>query len=108
MSTSDGYTPVNESEDLPEGWEERYTPAGNRYFVDHNTRSTSWVDPRIRTASGKTLAELGPLPDGWEIRMNEESKIYFVNHNDKTTSWTDPRLSECYWKWVTCLLPHTL
>lgn len=31
---------------LPAGWEERFTPQGRPYFVDHNTRTTTWVDPR--------------------------------------------------------------
>ena len=31
---------------LPAGWEERYTPEGRPYYVDHNTRTTTWVDPR--------------------------------------------------------------
>eukprot|EP00658_Telonema_sp_P-2_P006910 TRINITY_DN12597_c0_g1_i2.p1 TRINITY_DN12597_c0_g1~~TRINITY_DN12597_c0_g1_i2.p1 ORF type:complete len:181 (+),score=47.85 TRINITY_DN12597_c0_g1_i2:170-712(+) len=32
--------------DSPEGWEERSTPGDNRkYFVDHNTKMTSWVRP---------------------------------------------------------------
>jgi len=33
-------------EALPAGWEERHTPAGYAYFVDHNTKTTTWVDPR--------------------------------------------------------------
>lgn len=35
------------SEDLPEGWEERITQDGVRFFVDHNTKTTTWLDPRI-------------------------------------------------------------
>lgn len=33
---------------LPEGWEQAITAAGEIYFINHNTRSTSWFDPRIR------------------------------------------------------------
>lgn len=32
--------------ELPAGWEQRHTPEGRSYFVDHNTRTTTWVDPR--------------------------------------------------------------
>lgn len=35
-----------ETGELPSGWEQRNTPEGRPYFVDHNTRTTSWVDPR--------------------------------------------------------------
>lgn len=31
---------------LPPGWEIRYTDDGVRYFVDHNTRITTFQDPR--------------------------------------------------------------
>ncbi|CAM9351951.1 unnamed protein product, partial [Ectocarpus sp. 13 AM-2016] len=32
---------------LPEGWEERRDEQGHTYYVDHNTRSSSWRDPRL-------------------------------------------------------------
>ena len=31
---------------MPEGWELAQTPGGKSYFVDHNNKTTSWVDPR--------------------------------------------------------------
>lgn len=31
---------------LPPGWEIRYTASGERFFVDHNTRKTTFDDPR--------------------------------------------------------------
>lgn len=92
--------------DLPAGWEQRYTPEGRAYFVDHNTRTTTWVDPRrqqyIRmygpnSVGGSTIAQqpvsqLGPLPSGWEMRLTNTARVYFVDHNTKTTTWDDPRL----------------
>jgi len=33
-------------EPLPSGWEQRTTPDGKIYYVDHATRTTSWNDPR--------------------------------------------------------------
>lgn len=32
---------------LPEGWEERVHSDGRIFFIDHNTRSTQWDDPRL-------------------------------------------------------------
>eukprot|EP01043_Picozoa_sp_COSAG02_P031751 COSAG02_NODE_2086_length_9880_cov_35.550250_1_plen_1029_part_00 len=32
--------------DLPPNWEMRYTPNGQAFFIDHNTRTTTWTDPR--------------------------------------------------------------
>ncbi|KAH8094188.1 ubiquitin protein ligase [Aureococcus anophagefferens] len=30
---------------LPPGWEEKFTPEGKPYYVDHNTKSTHWERP---------------------------------------------------------------
>lgn len=38
---------------LPEGWEQAATPEGEVYFINHQTRTTSWFDPRIRKFSLK-------------------------------------------------------
>lgn len=89
---------------LPHGWEERYTPEGRPYYVDHNTRTTTWVDPRRQTiirvmgpngqgsSQPQTISQLGPLPSGWEMRLTSTARVYFVDHNTKTTTWDDPRL----------------
>jgi E3 ubiquitin-protein ligase NEDD4 len=95
--------------ELPPGWEQRHTPEGRSYFVDHNTRTTTWVDPRrqqyIRmygqnqnqggnntTIQQQPVSQLGPLPSGWEMRLTNTARVYFVDHNTKTTTWDDPRL----------------
>jgi len=90
---------------LPAGWEERHTPEGRPYYVDHNTRTTTWVDPRRQTIirvmgpngqstslQPQTISQLGPLPSGWEMRLTSTARVYFVDHNTKTTTWDDPRL----------------
>jgi E3 ubiquitin-protein ligase NEDD4 len=91
--------------ELPPLWEQRHTPEGRPYFVDHNTRTTTWVDPRrqqyIRMYGGQNanntiqqqpVSQLGPLPSGWEMRLTNTARVYFVDHNTKTTTWDDPRL----------------
>ena len=36
-----------QSERLPPGWEMRRDPTtGWNYFIDHNTKTTTWEDPR--------------------------------------------------------------
>ncbi|KAK0464380.1 uncharacterized protein EV420DRAFT_1039042 [Desarmillaria tabescens] len=80
---------------LPLGWEERRTPEGRPYFVDHHTRTTTWVDPRRASQPVVPPAnahQLGPLPSGWEMRLTSTGRVYFVDHNTRTTSWEDPRL----------------
>uniref|UniRef100_A0A9J8D890 Membrane associated guanylate kinase, WW and PDZ domain containing 2b n=1 Tax=Cyprinus carpio carpio TaxID=630221 RepID=A0A9J8D890_CYPCA len=32
---------------LPDNWEMAYTEKGEVYFIDHNTKTTSWLDPRL-------------------------------------------------------------
>ncbi|XP_049865404.1 E3 ubiquitin-protein ligase Su(dx) [Pectinophora gossypiella] len=62
---------------LPPGWEMRYDVYGRRYYVDHNTRSTSWERPQ-------------PLPPGWEVRRDARGRVYYVDHNTRTTTWQRP------------------
>ncbi|XP_061707883.1 E3 ubiquitin-protein ligase Su(dx) [Cydia pomonella] len=64
-------------EPLPGGWEMRYDVYGRRYYVDHNTRSTSWERPQ-------------PLPPGWEVRRDARGRVYYVDHNTRTTTWQRP------------------
>lgn len=33
---------------LPAGWEEARDFDGRVFYIDHNTRQTSWIDPRDR------------------------------------------------------------
>lgn len=40
---------------LPEGWEMRFTEQGVPFFVDHNTKSTTYNDPR----TGKPVGPMG-------------------------------------------------
>uniref|UniRef100_A0A3P9ACG0 WW domain-containing protein n=1 Tax=Esox lucius TaxID=8010 RepID=A0A3P9ACG0_ESOLU len=32
---------------LPEGWEQAVTPEGEVYYINHTTKTTSWLDPRL-------------------------------------------------------------
>lgn len=60
---------VNEAP-LPNGWEMRYTDEGVRYFVDHNTKSTTFTDPRSGGKSG-----------GYVIRFCAWCFCYFMTFN---------------------------
>ncbi|XP_046662602.1 E3 ubiquitin-protein ligase Nedd-4 isoform X2 [Homalodisca vitripennis] len=95
-------------EGLPQGWSLQVAPNGRVFFIDHNSRATTWVDPRTGRASpmpnqreaanvARRVAgpddELGPLPEGWEERVHSDGRIFFIDHNTRTTQWEDPRLS---------------
>ncbi|KAG5849927.1 hypothetical protein ANANG_G00076900 [Anguilla anguilla] len=72
---------------LPPGWERRVDSNDRVYFVNHNTKTTQWEDPRTQ---GRLQNE-DPLPAGWEIRYTREGVRYFVDHNTRTTTFSDPR-----------------
>uniref|UniRef100_A0A8C3AXN3 HECT-type E3 ubiquitin transferase n=1 Tax=Cyclopterus lumpus TaxID=8103 RepID=A0A8C3AXN3_CYCLU len=84
---------------LPSGWEEKRDSKGRRYFVNHNSRCTSWTRPLIQPDSTLTTHathDSGSLPAGWEVRSAPSGRPFFINHNTKTTTWNtqwdDPRL----------------
>uniref|UniRef100_A0AAQ4QUQ2 E3 ubiquitin-protein ligase n=1 Tax=Gasterosteus aculeatus aculeatus TaxID=481459 RepID=A0AAQ4QUQ2_GASAC len=60
-------------------WEQRKDPHGRTYYVDHNTRTTTWERPQ-------------PLPPGWERRVDDRGRIYYVDHNTRTTTWQRPTM----------------
>ncbi|XP_041763393.1 E3 ubiquitin-protein ligase Nedd-4-like isoform X4 [Anopheles merus] len=92
---------------LPAGWSMQLAPNGRVFFIDHNERKTSWVDPRTGRASPMPTSQgsaalndvrrpedgLAPLPEGWEERVHSDGRIFFIDHNTRTTQWEDPRLS---------------
>ncbi|XP_074901437.1 E3 ubiquitin-protein ligase NEDD4 isoform X2 [Buteo buteo] len=81
---------------LPKGWEVRHAPNGRPFFIDHNTKTTTWEDPRLKISAHPRRSldpvDLGPLPPGWEERTHTDGRIFFINHNTKKTQWEDPRL----------------
>lgn len=71
---------------LPTGWSIQLAPNGRIFYIDHNTRKTSWVDPRTGRASSmpnqdhKQTDDLGALPEGWEERVHLDGRIFFIDH----------------------------
>ena len=43
---------------LPDGWEMKYTEAGEQYFIDHVTKKTQWQDPRINQHAHQQMLKL--------------------------------------------------
>lgn len=70
-STSDtSHTTNNLEAGLPPGWTMQIAPNGRMFFIDHNEKKTSWIDPRTGRASPMPSQtrppedDLGPLPEG--------------------------------------------
>ncbi|XP_054887541.1 NEDD4-like E3 ubiquitin-protein ligase WWP2 isoform X2 [Poeciliopsis prolifica] len=68
-------TTESTTDSLPAGWEQRVLPHGRVYYVDHNTKTTTWERP---------------LPAGWEKRVDQGGRFYYVDHNTRTTTWQRP------------------
>ncbi|XP_024125006.1 membrane-associated guanylate kinase, WW and PDZ domain-containing protein 1b isoform X6 [Oryzias melastigma] len=92
---------------LPENWEMAYTDSGEVYFIDHNTKTTSWIDPRCLDKPQKPLEEceddegvhteeldndLAELPPGWERIDDPVYGVYYVDHINRKTQYEHPVL----------------
>ncbi|XP_033634240.1 E3 ubiquitin-protein ligase NEDD4-like isoform X1 [Asterias rubens] len=74
---------------LPIGWQMQKSESGRVFFINHNTRTTTWEDPRKQR---QQQDDLGPLPAAWEQRIHADGRIFFIDHNTHSTQWEDPRL----------------
>nr|XP_055068689.1 membrane-associated guanylate kinase, WW and PDZ domain-containing protein 3 isoform X3 [Misgurnus anguillicaudatus] len=80
-------------EPLPYNWEMAYTETGMVYFIDHNTKSTTWLDPRlVKTAKLPEQCEDGELPYGWEEIDDPQYGTYYVDHINQRTQFENPVL----------------
>ncbi|KAG8575775.1 hypothetical protein GDO81_009673 [Engystomops pustulosus] len=108
------------SSGLPPGWEEKQDEKGRSYYIDHNTRTTTWEKPVFQKPTPAEMSQtsptqnvpsgrhqqspayestkhtgdqdLGCLPKGWEMRRAPSGRPFYINHITKTTTWDDPRL----------------
>ncbi|XP_030280174.1 membrane-associated guanylate kinase, WW and PDZ domain-containing protein 1-like isoform X7 [Sparus aurata] len=107
---------------LPDNWEMAYTESGELYFIDttkahdpdmavhfqsfHNTKTTSWLDPRCRDKASRPLEECDDdegihteeqeadleLPPGWERIEDPVYGVYYVDHINRKTQYENPVL----------------
>ncbi|KAF5893957.1 membrane-associated guanylate kinase, WW and PDZ domain-containing protein 1-like isoform X1, partial [Clarias magur] len=48
---------------LPENWEMAFSDSGEPYYIDHNSKTTSWLDPRAQSKEVVSKTELPPFTD---------------------------------------------
>ncbi|XP_066527751.1 membrane-associated guanylate kinase, WW and PDZ domain-containing protein 3a [Hoplias malabaricus] len=89
-----GTLPRDESQEpLPKNWEMAYTETGMVYFIDHNSKTTTWLDPRLaKKAKPPEKCEDGELPYGWEKIEDPQYGTYFVDHINQRTQFENPVL----------------
>ncbi|XP_067154039.1 protein WWC2 isoform X2 [Apteryx mantelli] len=78
---------------LPDGWEEARDYDGKVFYIDHNTKQTSWIDPRDRLTKPLSFADCvgDELPWGWEAAYDPQIGVYYIDHVNQTTQIEDPR-----------------
>ncbi|KAM3672232.1 protein WWC2 isoform 2-T2 [Ammospiza maritima maritima] len=78
---------------LPDGWEEARDYDGKVFYIDHNTKQTSWIDPRDRLTKPLSFADCvgDELPWGWEAACDPQIGVYYIDHINQTTQIEDPR-----------------
>jgi len=66
---------------------------GKVYFIDHQTKKTTWVDPRDQYTKPQSFSDCvgNELPLGWEEAYDKNIGVYYVNHVTKSTQIEDPR-----------------
>ncbi|XP_039294559.1 protein kibra isoform X1 [Nilaparvata lugens] len=79
---------------LPEGWDFARDYDGKVYFIDHNSKKTTWIDPRDRFTKPSSFADCigNELPLGWEEAFDPHIGVYYINHVNQCTQLEDPRL----------------
>ncbi|EDQ84512.1 uncharacterized protein MONBRDRAFT_34664 [Monosiga brevicollis MX1] len=80
---------------LPAHWEKVVDEATGRvYFRNHETRETTWVDPRSAAVRKLNASDTegDELPYGWDQAQTAKGEYYYIDHNTGTTHWLHPRL----------------
>uniref|UniRef100_G3PAH7 Membrane-associated guanylate kinase, WW and PDZ domain-containing protein 3 n=1 Tax=Gasterosteus aculeatus aculeatus TaxID=481459 RepID=G3PAH7_GASAC len=84
-------TPDEGQEALPKKWEMAYTETGMVYFIDHNSKTTTWLDPRLaKKAKAPEKCVEGELPYGWEKIEDPQFGTYYVDHINQKTQFENP------------------
>ncbi|KFB53859.1 hypothetical protein ZHAS_00022299 [Anopheles sinensis] len=88
MDDEDGLGP------LPPKWEKAFTDSGEVYFIDHNTGTSHWLDPRLSKFQKKSLEDCqdDELPYGWEKICDPHYGTYYIDHVNRKTQYENPVL----------------
>ncbi|CAB4055444.1 SMURF [Lepeophtheirus salmonis] len=80
------------SNDLPEGWEERRTPSGRVYYVNHVRRTTQWLDQlsQLLVVQLDGAANSLPIASSHALTGNGTDNLPAVNNQDSPSSLSEP------------------
>ncbi|XP_054632972.1 pleckstrin homology domain-containing family A member 7-like isoform X2 [Dunckerocampus dactyliophorus] len=80
---------------LPEHWSYGVCGDGRVFFINDQTRETSWLHPRSSEPVNSGHMIRSDLPRGWEEGFTNEGASYFIkyvinSHNQRTTTFRHP------------------
>ncbi|XP_053368905.1 pleckstrin homology domain-containing family A member 7 isoform X5 [Clarias gariepinus] len=75
---------------LPDHWSYGVCRDGRVFFINDQTRSTTWLHPRTGEPVNSGHMIRSDLPRGWEEGFTTEGASYFINHNQRTTAFRHP------------------
>ena len=91
---------IAQSPSLPSHIETAVARNGRTYYINHQTRENSWINPLTingldnesedRQPQQGAMQEDSPLPSHIERKVNPDGRTYYVNHQTRTTTWWNP------------------
>uniref|UniRef100_A0A8C6U8V4 HECT-type E3 ubiquitin transferase n=1 Tax=Neogobius melanostomus TaxID=47308 RepID=A0A8C6U8V4_9GOBI len=74
--------------ELPRGWELKTDPQGKSFFVDHNSRATTFIDPRIPLQNGRLPGYLAHKQHLQRLRSYSAGEVHtHPSYNDKIVAF---------------------
>ncbi|KAG7522873.1 pleckstrin-likey domain-containing family A member 7-like isoform X1 [Solea senegalensis] len=75
---------------LPEHWSYGVCRDGRVFFINDETRTTTWLHPRSGEPVNSGHMIRSDLPPGWEEGFTDEGASFFINHNQRATAFHHP------------------
>uniref|UniRef100_A0A673GVC0 Pleckstrin homology domain-containing family A member 7-like n=1 Tax=Sinocyclocheilus rhinocerous TaxID=307959 RepID=A0A673GVC0_9TELE len=75
---------------LPENYCYGVCSDGRVFFINDETRSTSWLHPCTGEPVNSGHMIRSDLPTGWEEGFTKEGASFFIDHNQRTTTFIHP------------------
>uniref|UniRef100_A0A671YHY4 HECT-type E3 ubiquitin transferase n=1 Tax=Sparus aurata TaxID=8175 RepID=A0A671YHY4_SPAAU len=79
--------------ELPRGWEIKTDPQGKSFFVDHNSRATTFIDPRIPLQNGRLPGHLAHRQHLQRLRSYSAGEVPTHTHLYNSSTRLSPSLS---------------
>ncbi|XP_069385159.1 pleckstrin homology domain-containing family A member 7 isoform X17 [Paralichthys olivaceus] len=75
---------------LPEHWAYGVCEDGRVFFINDETRATTWLHPSSGEPVNSGHMIRSDLPRGWEEGFTDQGASFYINHNQRTTAFRHP------------------